>query len=69
MDGMDFSMPSMEFESGDLQSLIADYPMDHDLSLPRSVERRQGDRDGGARRFSYEDLPPNNDTSNTSLTA
>lgn len=65
MDGMDFSMPSMGFDSGDLSSLIVDYSMDHDLALSRTAERRQGDKDERSRRFSYEDFP-NADTSNTS---
>lgn len=49
-------MPSMGFDSEDLSSLIADYPMDHNLSLTRTTESRQGDRDEGDRRFKYKDF-------------
>ncbi|SPO07538.1 uncharacterized protein DNG_10232 [Cephalotrichum gorgonifer] len=66
MDGMDFSMPGMGFDSGDLSSLIVDYSMDHDLSLSRTTDRRQGsDRDEGGRRFSYDDFT-NADTTSAS---
>jgi hypothetical protein len=67
MDGVDFSMPSMAFDSNDLSMLIVDYPMEHEMTpLPGTADRRQGDRDEGARRFSYENFSATGTTASTS---